>query len=342
MKIVMITPRYKKDIKGGGEISCKLLVEALRNFGIKVDVMAGDELFPNEKKTWKLNIKMYRLIKQITNEYDIFHFYNMSFLPIAGLLTKKYNINSVANLNGHTFSPTFTDSKKEKILYSLLIKFLFQYIKKFSVLSEFYKETWVKDGISKAKIQVIPNMIAENYIAEDLVHSETVNILTVGNYAKWRNLKMFITAYSKLPKQNIKLHVVGQGWRKEIINYKGKNTIVYYPQVEHEDLKRIYALADIYVQPYQDIYAIGRAMLEAAQNKTAIVTTGGMQNFPYLFGYINFFANSDMLQLTLQTLIKNKGLRDDQGEQVCRIVNKYFNPKVTVKKYIELYKEILE
>ena len=346
MKIAMITPRYEKDIRGGGERSCKLLVDTLRKQGIDVDVFSGDELFPTEKDTWKLNIKMYRVVKKLLNDYEVFHTYNMSLLPAVGLLTKKYNINSIASLNGHVFSPTFATElsdcpAREHLTNSILLKTLFRYITKFSVLSEFYKETWVKDGIPQGKIQVIPNMLAEDYKAKDVVHTNTVNILCVGNYAKWRNLNMLLEAYSNLPNQNICLSVVGQGWEKEIMNYKGKNTVVYYRKMNHTQLRDLYALADIYVQPYQHS-GIGRTMLEAAQNKTAIVTTGRLQDFPYLHNFINYFANSDMLQLTLQTLIKNKDLRDDQGEQIYRIVNKYFSPEVIVKQYIKLYEEILK
>ena len=346
MKCIMVTPRYKKDIRGGGEISCALLVEALRKQGIEVDVLAGDELFPSIKDTWKLNIKMYRAAKKLINTYDVWHFYNMSLLPMAGLLTKKYNINSVASLNGHNFSPTFAAElsdhpAREHLINSVLLNTTFKHIKRFTALSEFYKEAWAKDGIPQEKIRVIPNMIDENYVAKNLIHSKTTRILSVGNYAKWRNLKLLLGSYSNLPKQDIVLEVVGQGWRREVIDYKGKNTVIYYPKVEHDNLKRMYSMADIYVQPY-NYFGIGRSMLEAAQNRTALVTTGRLQDFPYLFGHINYFANKDTLQLTLQTLIKNKDLCRDQGRYVCDVVNKYLNPKIISKQHIKLYEEVIE
>jgi glycosyltransferase involved in cell wall biosynthesis len=207
-------------------------------------------------------------------------------------------------------------------------------------LSECEKSIWIKDGIPEEKIRVIPNMIAKNYTSETY-HGDTVNILVVGNYAKWRDLSMLLKTYAELPKQDIILRVVGQGWENIIKNYKGKNILVYFPQVAHQELKDMYSKADIYVQS-NEYFGIGRAMLEAAQNKTAIVTTGRLQDFPFLHGYINYFANSDMLQLTLQTLIVNKELRKLQGGDVCRIVNKYFAPENIASKYIELYKEVLD
>lgn len=343
MKVAMVTPRYE-NVVGGGEISCRLLVEALRTLGINITVLSGDVLFPHIKNKELLNTAMYRLLKKLTNEYDIFHTYNMSLLPAIGRLTKRKNINSVATLNGHVYSPTFTlelsdHPRREYPVVASMFKRHISHIKKFTVLSEFMREAWVKDGIPEDKIQVIPNMIAKNYTSETY-HGDTVNILVVGNYAKWRNLDMLLEAYTKLPKQNIILHVVGQGWKDTIMKYKGKNILVYHPQVAHQELKHMYSRADIYVQPYQ-YFGIGRAMLEAAQNKTAIVTTGRLQDFPYLHGYLNYFANSDMLQLTLQTLIVNRDLRKLQGEDVCRIVNSYFAPENIANKYFELYKEVL-
>jgi glycosyltransferase involved in cell wall biosynthesis len=346
MRVAMVTPRYEKDIRGGGEKSCKLLVDTLRTLGINVDVITGDELFPKIQDTMLLNLVMYKYLKKLTNKYDIFHTYNMSFLPTIGLLTKKYTIKSVATLNGHVFSPTFElqfsdhparNYKKCKFLLKNQIK----YITKFTVLGEFWKDTWIKDGIPKEKIQVIPNMIAKNYVSLKTKHRATVNILVVGNYAKWRDLDILLEAYTKLPLQDIILHIVGQGWKETILKYKGKNILVYHSQVAHQELKDMYAKADIFVQSYK-YNGIGRTMLEAAQNKTAIVTTGRLQDFPYLHGYLNYFANSDMLCLTLQTLINNKGLRESQGEDVCKIVNSFFAPENIASKYVEIYKEILK
>ena len=347
MKIAMITPRYKVDVRGGGELSLQLLVEALRNQGISVVVFSGDKLFPKIKDTLKLNTAMYKYLKKsVIGRYDIYHTYNMSLLPTIGRLTKKYNINSVGTLNGHVFSPTFErrlgkHPVRNYAFAKVILETQIRHIKKFTVLSNYERNTWIDDGIPSDKIQVITNMISEDYKAKECIHNNEVNILVVGNCATWRDLNMILNAYAKLPKQNITLRVVGQGWEEKIKKYSGKNTLLYYPQVEHEKLKDFFSLADIYVQAFS-YNGLGRTMLEAAQNKTAIVTTGDVQDFPYIHGFLNYFANSDMLQLTLQTLIKNKNLRDDQGEQVCRVVNKYFSPEATVKKYIKIYEEILK
>lgn len=344
MKVAMVTPRYNT-IHGGGERSCKLLVKALQTLGINVTVLSGDTLFPNIKNKELLNTAMYGYLKKITNEYNIFHTYNMSLLPTIGRLTKKKNINSVATLNGHVYSPSCTlkysdHPKREYPVTMSLLKLYISHIKKFTILSEFMREAWIKDGIPKEKIQVIPNMIAKNYTSETH-HGNIVNILAVGNYAKWRDLDTLLKAYTKLPLQDIVLHIVGHGWKDTILKYKGKNVLVYHPQVVHQELKDMYSRADIYVQSYK-YFGIGRTMLEAAQNKTAIVTTGRLQDFPYIHGYINYFANPDMLQLTLQTLISNKKLRELQGEDVCKIVNSYFAPENIVNKYVELYEKMLE
>lgn len=346
MKVAMVTPRFKKDIRGGGERSCQLLVSTLRTLGIDVDVISGDELFPKIQDTKLLNIAMYRYLKKLTNKYDIFHTYNMSMLPTVGLLTKKYNIKSIATLNGHVFSPTFELQFSDHPARSYRIcKFLMEnqikYITKFTALSNFWGGAWISDGISKEKMTIIPNMIAKNYTTTKKTNSDTTKIITVGNYAPWRDINMLLDAYTQLPKQDITLEVIGQGWDDKVASYKGENTLTYSSHVAHEMLLDIYKNADIYVQPYK-YFGIGRTMLEAAQNKTAITTTGRLQDFPYLHGYLNYFVNADMLLLTLQTLIVNRDLRNQQGEDVCRIVNKYFTPENITSKYIELYEEVLK
>lgn len=345
MKIAMVTPRYVKDIRGGGERSCRLLVEALRVAGVQVDVFSGDELFPEIQDTKYLNLAMYRYLRKITNEYDIFHTYNMSLLPIVGLLTRRYGINSVASLNGHVFSPTFerqlsNHKMRSYLLSKFLTESLIRHINRFTTLGEFWKDAWVKDGIAKEKIQVIPNMIEKKFPSYRTRLNSTVNLLAVGNCVGWRDLKTTLDAYAKLPPQDITLTVVGQGWEDTVMNYKGRNVLLYCKKINQERLNELYSEADIYIQSYK-YNGIGRAMLEACQYKSAIVTTGTLRDFPHLHGYLNYFKGAGMLKNTLQVLIDNEGVRKDQGENVCKIVNKYFTPENTASKYIELYKEVL-
>lgn len=346
MKVAMVTPRFIKDIRGGGEISCKLLVDTLRTLGVEVDVFSGDELYPEIKSKEALNIAMYRFLKPFKDEFDIFHTYNMSLLPAIGKLTKKYNINSVASLNGHVYSPYFCQElsdhpKREYPVLKIIFDRYIKHIKKFTALSDWYKNVWVKDGIPKEQIQVIPNMIVKDCSTDrDLIsYNKTVDILVVGNYAKWRNLKMILDAYSKLPKQNILLTVVGQGWEKETANYKGKNTLIYYSYAKPNILKNLYTFADIYVQAYNH-HGMGRTMLEAAQSKTAILTTGRPKDFSYLHNDMSYFDNAAELEWKLQTLIADKKLRDEMSKNVSEIAEKYFNPKFVTKQYIKLYKEM--
>ena len=347
MKVAMVTPRYEKDIRGGGEISCKLLVDTLRTLGIDVDVISGDELFPKSKDTKILNMLMYKYLKKRIDKYDIFHTYNMSLLPTIGLLTKKYDISSVGTMNGHVFSPTFERrfSKHPARSYrivSFILRTQIKYIKRFTALGEFWREAWINDGIPADKIQVIPNMIPPNYTYKGYMPEDKgiVNILNVGNYAPWRDMDMLLDAYSKFPKLDMILTIVGSGWEEKIKRYTGKNELMYFPQVDHDDLKDIYGFTDIYIQPYT-YFGIGRTLLEAALNEAAIITTGRSQDFPHISGCINYFTNSAELQLHLQTLIKNKALREDQGKQISRVVRDNFNPQTVTEKYVKIYEEIL-
>lgn len=347
MKVAMITPRYPPNIKGGGEISCKLLVDTLRNKDLNVDVLSGDVLFPNVKSKEILNLKMYQYLNKRIYDYDVFHTYNMSLLPCLGLLTKKYNINSVASLNGIVYSPTLGSnvSKHKKLTYCLnktILNGSIRHIKRFTTLSSYFKQVWAKDGIQNNRITVIPNMISKDYVSSDeKIHSDFTRILFIGNYAKWRNLESLLDAYIKLPKMKVKLNIVGEGWENVLMKYRGKlniNRIHYYGYVPPKNLLDIIKDADIYIQPYS-CFGVGRTMLESAQNETAIITTGKFYDYPYLNKYLIYFNDSYSLTNCLNELINNKRYRKFLATNCRDIVNKYFSPEFISEKYIELYKK---
>lgn len=346
MDIAMVTPRFVNDIRGGGEVSCKLLVDTLRKLGIEVDVISGDELFPEIQNTIKLNLSMYMYLrKQDLSNYDIIHTYNMSLLPTIGKLTKEQNLNSVGTLNGHVFSPTFekrfsNNPLRVSAVASLMLKTEIVHIKRFTVLGECWRQIWIKDGIPADKIQVIQNMIPENYKPVNVKKGKTVNILIVGNTAIWRNVKLILDTYACLPKQDIKLTLVGIGWEAIVANYKGENNFVYRGHVSQQELNYLYALADIYVQAFEYTGA-GRSMLEAALNKTALVSNGTEKDYGELSKAISFFDESYHLGYQLQALIDDKKERNKLGKLAEKIVNAEFTPIATAKKHIKNYKELL-
>lgn len=345
MKVAMITPRYPPNIKGGGEISCKLLVDTLRNKDLNIDVLSGDVLFPNVKSKEILNLKMYQYLKKRIYDYDVFHTYNMSLLPCLGLLTKKYNINSVASLNGIVYSPTLgSNVAKHKRLTHCINKTILngsiRHIKRFTTLSSYFKQIWVKDGIQNNRITVIPNMISKDYVSKKKkTYSDLTRLLFVGNYAKWRNLKLLLDTYSLLDENYLLLTVVGSGWDDLVKEYNNSwNTIVYYPHMDHNILKHFFRKADIYIQPYE-VFGVGRTLLESAQNETAIVTTGKFYDYPYLNKYLMYFNDGYSLCNCLTELINNKRYRKFLATNCRDIVNKYFSPEFISEKYIELYRK---
>lgn len=345
MKVAMVTPRYPPNIIGGGEISCEQLVETLRQLNIDIEVLSGDVMFPKIKRKEKLFIAMYRYLKKKFQKYDVLHAYNMNLLPTLGLLTKKYNANTLGTLNGHVYSPTFARhiGKKPIIAYNfnaMMLKKYTRHIKRFTALSKFYSDVWVCDGLDENKISIIPNMIDIKYTVSKLLSNvvstdNKVNLIAVGNYAKWRNFEGMIYDYGLLPKQNIELHIVGHGWHDAIAPLLkiSNNRIIYYGGLKHNEIKNLFAISQIYLQPYNH-FGIGRTLLEAAQNKCAIVATGDKENYLQLKNNIRNFTE-------LEELVQNKTEQRRLARSNKMLVNKYFNPKRIAKQYIAIYEELL-
>ena len=143
MRVLMVTPRYPPNVHGGGEISCSLLVKELgKHIDIDVFSFDGNILSPGDEKIERVNIGgfknkvinnilAYNVLKNKINHYDIFHTYNLDFMPVVGLLTKKFPIKSVGTLNGIVYSNSMSTFKFKFLSYryyrnELLMKYIKQ------------------------------------------------------------------------------------------------------------------------------------------------------------------------------------------------------------------------
>ena len=365
MKVLMITPAYFPNIAGGGEISCRLLVRELRRY-VDIDVISfdGDEMQqvvdevrvkrikPVSISKILLNIQAYKILKQEVKNYDIFHTYNMTLLPAIGKLTKDYDINSVATLNGIIFSPSMSFYAFHKYVNpkfyrnKIMMRYIKQ-IKKFTTICPYYRDSWIKDGIEPNKIAVIPNMIDPAFPVFDKKDDDVIKILFVGNYAKWRNLNLLLNAYSRLEyNKNIELVIVGNGWDNIINRFKLKNKITYLGNVPYKEMPKIYALSDILVLPYSIPAPVSRTLLEAMQNKLCVIATGNDYYSPITRdmkdGILIYPMNSKKLAEKLQLLVEDEDLRNKLAENGKKRVYDVCSPDKIVKQYIELYEKVIK
>jgi len=366
MKILMVTPRYSPNISGGGEISCQLLVNEIAKYE-HIDVVSFDGNKTQQTKVEDITVKRvtpisksktlicsqaYNILREEINNYDLFHTYNMTLMPVVGELTKKYRIPSLATLNGIVFSPSMSNYKikyfSPKFYRNKIVMKSIKNIKHFTTISPYFKENWVKDGIEEDRITVIPNMIDPSFkVIENDRLDDMIRILFIGNYAKWRKLDVLLEAYSKLRYQkNIELVIVGKGWENTIKKYKMKNKVTYLGGIPYSQIADIYSTCDIFVYPTAEAKTTDRVLIEALQSKITVIATGNDYYSPIIRnerdGLLLYPMNPKILAEKIQMLVDDKKLRVKLAENGEKRVYEICSPSKIVKKYFCIYKKILE
>ena len=329
----MVVPNYPPEVLGGGEISCKLLVDALRKKKIDVDLIVGSRLFPHASV-----IKMVRgvnkYLKRRKDEYDIIHTYNMTFLPIIGGLTKKYNCNTVATLNGIKFSNEMIDPAKNnlirKIRNSFFIKNYIKHISRFTTLCPVYKKLWINDGIDAEKISVIPNMIDPDFPVYNKNH-DGFRVLFVGNKAWWRDIDPVI----ELSKNNeYRVTIVGKGWN--VPSHIGQRSASY------NQMPDVYANSDVLIASYKLPLPISRCIIEAMQFGIPVVATGSNEVSPVISdGIDGVLTQNKNIANIVEKLFQDKKWYDSISIQAKERVTTYCSPSNLVERYLDVYENVL-
>ncbi|MEF8849070.1 MAG: glycosyltransferase family 4 protein [Candidatus Thermoplasmatota archaeon] len=356
MKVAMVVPRYPPNIHGGGEISCKLLVDTLRKKDVDVEVFSFDRVFPHIWSKLYLNYKAVGYLKDKVDDFDVFHTYNMDLLPAVGRLTKKFGINSVATLNGIVFSPSMSTYRFKYLspkFYRNLICFnSIKNISCFTTLFQVFKDKWVEDGLDKDKITVIPNMLDPSFKPEKRKKSEDeIRLLHVGNFSPTRKeeIETLIKSYSKLKKQDVSLKMVGKGKEKVealVERYKPKNSVNHLGEKDYEELPSIYADSDIFVHPSSLPKTADRVIYEAMLSGVCVVTTGNDYYSQVIRnkkdGLLLYPMNSEKLAENIQMLIDNPELRKKMAESGKKRVQNVCNPNRVTDRYIRVYEDLIK
>ncbi len=194
--------------------------------------------------------------------------------------------------------------------------------------SEYSKSEIVSLGINPDSVHVLsPGLDREKYnILSSSNRSDSKKILCVGNYVPRKGIIYAIEAFSQIERQNFTLHLVGN--RKNNSSYynqlknaveklKLTECVVFHDGSDQENIKQLYASADIFVLPsFKETFGI--VFLEAMHYGLPIITTN-VSAMPELIeegknGFLVPLADSQALAEAISTLIENPDLCKQMGE----------------------------
>ncbi len=194
--------------------------------------------------------------------------------------------------------------------------------------SEYSKSEIVSVGINPDLVHVLsPGLDREKYnILSSSLKSDSKKILCVGNYVSRKGIIYLIEAFSQIERQNVTLHLVGNRKNNSSYYNKLKNAVeklkltecvVFHDGSNQENIKHLYASADIFVLPSLK-ETFGIVFLEAMHYGLPIITTN-VSAMPELIeegknGFLVPPGDSQALAKAISTLIENSDLIEKMGE----------------------------
>lgn len=199
--------------------------------------------------------------------------------------------------------------------------------------SEYSKSEIVSVGINPELVHVLsPGLDRDkfNILSSsgcDREDSKTnQKILCVGNYVPRKGIIHSIEAFSQINRQNFTLHLVGNRknhssyynqLKKAVEKLKLTECVVFHDGLNQENIKQLYASADIFVLPsFKETFGI--VFLEAMHYGLPIITTN-VSAMPELIeegknGFLVPPGDSQALAKAISKLIENPDLIEKMGE----------------------------
>lgn len=371
MRVGIVTPRYPPNVKGGGEISVKLLAESLAGSarvtnvtvlsfdGNRVDSRNGVEIHRLRRISatvteWQNIVAGLSLHSQIGN-YDVAHAYNMELHPIVGVLGPRRVDATVATLNSYHFLPksvSNTDPSFPERVYELLgypttgrfMRNVMNRIDAFIPISSAVREVYSQHGIRGDKMEIIPNMLDPSFEVPTRDSGDGVTVLYVGEISGRKGVGTLVAAMAELP-DRFSLRVVGDGpaldsLRRQVRDGVVENRVTFTGFVEYADIPNEYAAADIFVHPGIWPEPFGRTILEAMQAGLPVVCTdvGGPSDIVPDPAY----RCSPNDPQALASTIRMAAREDGAGQRFREYAETEYAPSRVTKRVVDLYERLLD
>lgn len=223
--------------------------------------------------------------------------------------------------------------------------------------SEYSKNEIVSVGINPELVHVLPpGLDREKFkdlsLDSKLASEDRKEILCVGNYVPRKGIIYLIEALSKIKEKSFILNLVGN--RKNNSAYynqlkhaveklKLEEFVVFHDGTDQENLKKLYASADIFVLPsFKETFGI--VFLEAMHYKLPIITTN-VSAIPELVeegknGLLVPPADSQALANAISKLIENPDLIKQMGEIGSKKVKNSYYWEQTCAKFADILEGI--
>ncbi|MEJ2103803.1 MAG: glycosyltransferase family 4 protein [Ignavibacteriaceae bacterium] len=378
MKILQLTPEYPPFSSGGVGNSVFEVVNQLKKLGNDVEVIAPNG-YP---RTNHSNSKVHHIfaakikrhwgelaicptilndIRQI--DFEIAHAhtpkkYFAESIYLFNLLARKKKPYVVSIRLINQSLPPFLSSVAD-VYRKLVEKKIFKKASNMVVQSELHKHFLINVcGISSSKIAIIPNGVDTTFFDPNSSGHHLLNpgqnsktILFVGRLTSQKGLDVLLKAIAILIKRNhdLRVMVAGGGPLKSDLEHLCKTlgiqkNVVFLGPVNHSDIPKVYAMADIFVLPSIS-ESFPNTLMEAMAMERPIVATkvgavpeiiqDGKEALLVLPGDVEGLASS------IERLVLKDDLAKNLAKNARELVKKQYTWQSVAKKTLEVYEKIL-
>ena len=328
---------------GGAERQLTILKKNLNNNKIKIIVLTNK----NNIYQFFFLIKIVFFILYNSRHINIIHIHSVnSPALIATIMGKILSIPTIVKVTRNGKNSAISIYEKTligKFYLSLLKKFA----DKFICLSSFAKKEMLSKNFHRRKLIIIPNGVEIKKVSTKKTKNQNLYVV-VGRLIKRKKVDEIIKSFKKIFKNKYKkLLIIGDGPELDNLknldrSLKSKAKIYFLKNKKNSYVQEIIESCNFFIIN-SNSEGLSNAMLEAMSKKLVIISKKLNSNKDILKNNFNSleFENSNGLEKILNKKY-NPNFLKKLGKNSLITVQKEFNIEIISKKYIALYKKILE
>lgn len=344
----------KKQVEDGHNVcvyttdSCDERIKFDDNYNVDID---GIKVFYFKNLSHKMKtaltidtpVSLIRYMKQTINDFDIIHIHEHrhSLAIITHHYAKKNNIPYVLQAHGSVM-PFFQKEKMKEVFDKMWGFNILHDACKVFALSEVEKEQYIKMGVGKDKIEIVPlgiNLKEFNKLPEKGNFKRKYNIgedekllLFLGRIHKIKGLDLLIESFNLIENDNVKLAIVGgdYGFKDEVQNlidkYNLNDKIIFPGVLTGSDKIEALTDCDIFIMPsrYESFTTSG---LEAMASYKPLILTKNNHIHTWVDNNVGLCCEFDKNDLSkcMETLLTNNELCHKFGKNGRELVENKYN-----------------
>ena len=301
-----------------------------------------------------------RLLNKKYN-FEVFQASDAGGAILALIVSKLYRKKFIFEIQGDIFD---YPGKVGGRIHSSLVKFFSRILVKradyIRIVSPFLFESLDKLNINREKIFLIPprcdsKLFSKQNVNEDkseVFKENQYNLLFVGNLLIAKGVDILLEAFALIEKENSNIGLVfaGDGEEKERLMTRSKELgvnekVIFLGRVEYGSIPTLMFYADILILPSIE-EGVGRVLLEAMSMHLPIIASN-IGGIPLVIddrqdGLLFEVGDINTLKEHVLFLLGNKSFSDNMSRTAYRKFLDNYEYEVSMRKFLAMYKVILD